>query len=400
MKFKKSVVLATSSVLVIQNITEASTPPIPLLGDNPDSSPPQQNQSEEDIPSRISTQGLSPESSAECEPLSGTPNNSRNFKNGNTTAESQAESPTLKRTIPCVSTAESLTFPPSSPALSQRHESATPKTIESQGGISNSSQVAITTITPPTVLQTRETSAYDLSSTPRKPNQSQENPPPIRLIQVAPPETVPNCESSVQSQYNDRNSTVTITKTQSNIEESASQQTPPCLAARPSSNSVTNDAFGSSQQEQDIPNIPNDSIYIKPPQVIPNSRLSPFTTTIPLNGNVINHLTEWETSNSVSFGHNRSSNIDLNAIMRVHSQVEQSLTKDNVFTSDQRGLYLQLQTVRTNREVELQRHEPQTMQGLIIQETFTGPCLGQAQQEASANAQCSFTPALVTDRNS
>ncbi|HEY9650873.1 MAG TPA: hypothetical protein V6C95_09430, partial [Coleofasciculaceae cyanobacterium] len=223
MKVKKSLVLATSSVLVIQNITEASTPPIPRLEDNPDSSPPQQNQSEKEIHSRISTQGISPESSAECEPLSGTADNSWNLKNGNTTVEPQSESPTSKRTIPCVSTAESLTFPPISPALSQHHESATPKTTESQGGISNSSQVAITTITTPTISQTRDTSARDLSSTPGKPNQSQENPPPIRLIQVAAPETVANCESSTQNQYNARNSTVTTAKTQSNIEESASQ---------------------------------------------------------------------------------------------------------------------------------------------------------------------------------
>ncbi|HEY9607376.1 MAG TPA: hypothetical protein V6C85_37675 [Allocoleopsis sp.] len=403
MKIPKSVLLATSSALVIQNIAEASTPPIPLLEDNPDSSPPQQNQSEEDIPSRISTQRISPENSTECEPLSGTPNASRNLTNDNTTAKPQTESPTSKRTIPCVSTAESLTLPPTSPAVSQLHESATYKATESRRDVPNSSPVVITTITPPTVSPTRDTrntSDRDLSSTSRKPNQSQENPPPIRLIPVAPPETLLNCESSTQDKYNSRNSTVTTTNPQSNIEASASQQMPPCVSVRPSNNSVTNDAFGSPHQEQDIPNPPNNSIYIKPPQIIPNSRLSPFTTTIPLNGNVINHLTEWETSNSFSFGNDRSSNLDLNALVRIRSQVEQSLTKDNVFTSDQRGLYLQVQTVQTNHEVELQHREPQTMQGLIIQETFTGPCLGQVQQEGSANAQCSFTPALVTDRNS
>ena len=399
MRFKKSVLLATSSVLVIQNIAEASTPPILPLEDNPDSSPPQQNQSKEDIPSRVSTQGVSPESSTECEPLSGTPNNSQHLKNGNTTAEPHAESPTSTRKIPCVSSAQSLILPPT-PLVFQGSESATLNTTKSQIDVLNSSKTVITTITPPAVLPTKDTSDRDLSSIPRKPNQSQVNPSPIRLIQVAPPETISNCESSVQDKYNVRNSTNITAKIQSNVETAASQKTPPCIAARPSKNSVTDDAFGSSHQEQDIPNEPNDSIYIKPPQIIPNSRLSPFTTTIPLNGNVINHLTEWETSNSVSFGHERSSNLDLNAIVRVHSQVEQSLTKNNVFTSDQRGLYLQLQTVRTNREIELQRQEPQTMQGLIIQETFTGSCLGQIKQESSANAQCSFTPPLVTDRNS
>ena len=231
--------------------------------------------------------------------------------------------------------------------------------------------------------------------------QAQEKLPPLVIPQVTPSETVPKCEFSTQNQQNLANSTTPIANTQPGVEQS--NPNPTCIAQTPaqdpSRDSTTNDAVGSPRKEPVIP-ASQDSNYINPPQIVPNAKVSTFTTTIPLNGNVINHLTKWDTTNSYSFGSNRSNNLDLNAILRVRSQVEQSLSKDNVFTSDQRGSYMQLQTVRTKREVELIQTVPQTMQGLIIQESFTGSCLGQTPQEGGANAQCSFTPALVTDRNS
>lgn len=143
-----------------------------------------------------------------------------------------------------------------------------------------------------------------------------------------------------------------------------------------------------------------DPNYIIPPQIIPNERLSVATTMLPLNGDIINHVKKWEFSNSYTFGDNRSDNFDFRAIYRVTGEVEQSLTRDNIFTSDQRGSYLQLQTVRQNREVKLTTTAPETLQGLIIQQTFTGQCLNQVSGVTDPNAQCAFVPALVTDHNS
>jgi hypothetical protein len=56
-----------------------------------------------------------------------------------------------------------------------------------------------------------------------------------------------------------------------------------------SRDSTTNDAVGLPRKEPVIPAF-QDSNYINPPQIVSNAKVSTFTTTIPLNGNVINHL--------------------------------------------------------------------------------------------------------------
>ncbi|MGB5963888.1 MAG: hypothetical protein WBG73_24850, partial [Coleofasciculaceae cyanobacterium] len=234
-------------------------------------------------------------------------------------------------------------------------------------------------------------------STSLQTSQVQEKLPPLVVPQITPPETLPKCESSAQ---NLANSKTPITKLQPGVEPPTTKQNPTCIAQNPPKDPVTEDAVGRQQQLPIIPAESQNPNYINPPEIVPSSKLNTLITTIPLNGNIINHRTEWETNNSLSFGSDRSTNLDLNAIIRVRSQVEQSLSKDNVFTSDQQGSYLQFQTFKTQREVELLQTAPQTLQGLIIQQSFTGPCVAVNSQEAGANTQCTFTPALVTDRAS
>lgn len=241
--------------------------------------------------------------------------------------------------------------------------------------------------------KTRENS----QSTSLQTSQVQEKLPPLVVPQITPPETLPKCESSAQ---NLANSKTPITKLQPGVEPPTTKQNPTCIAQNPPKDPVTEDAVGRQQQLPIIPAESQNPNYINPPEIVPSSKLNTLITTIPLNGNIINHRTEWETNNSLSFGSDRSTNLDLNAIIRVRSQVEQSLSKDNVFTSDQQGSYLQFQTFKTQREVELLQTAPQTLQGLIIQQSFTGPCVAVNSQEAGANTQCTFTPALVTDRAS
>lgn len=138
------------------------------------------------------------------------------------------------------------------------------------------------------------------------------------------------------------------------------------------------------------------SRYQKPPRVIPDQKVNPFITSIKLNGSIISHLTQWELASGYSFGNSISSNLNVNGLYRLNSKIIQSLSIDNVFTSEQTGTYLQLQTVRTQRELTILRKVPQTLQGIELQMTFLGPCSG-----INDTAQlCSLSPSLITDKTS
>lgn len=361
----KSLLLATSSLLVARNIAEAATPAVQPLEANPNSKLSQTNPSEEDNQPPIIPQVTSPETTLECESCL------RDKKKLPDLSQTKSQESVVVPAIPKVA----------SPETMPEWRNSAPNNLKA-------SQLSSISSKKPRELSKQK---------PLQASQVQKELPPLVIPQITPPETLPKCESSAQ---NLANSKTPITKYQPGVEPSRAKPSPTCIAQTPVKDPVTDDAVRRQQKLPVIPAESQDPNYINPPEIVPSSKLNTLTTTIPLNGNVINHRTEWETTNSLSFGSDRSTNIDLNAIIRVRSQVEQSLSKDNVFTSDQRGSYVQLQTVKTKREVELLQTAPQTMQGIIIQESFTGPCLAVKPQEAGANTQCTFTPALVTDRNS
>jgi hypothetical protein len=137
------------------------------------------------------------------------------------------------------------------------------------------------------------------------------------------------------------------------------------------------------------------------PQVVSKKQIPPFFTAIPLNGTSISHLTEGEVSAGYEFGNGISENFLINGLYAIKSQIKQSISRDNVFVSDQTGLYLQLKTVPEHRTITITRIDPQTVNGLQFQLTFTGACSAAGQFNVpDPNAQCSLTPALVSDRNS
>ncbi|MGI0483838.1 hypothetical protein ACN4EK_00300 [Pantanalinema rosaneae CENA516] len=158
---------------------------------------------------------------------------------------------------------------------------------------------------------------------------------------------------------------------------------------------ATTDASSASANHEpdDTPRV---SQYKKPPRVIPDRKVNPFITNMKLNGTLISHLTEWEITSGYSFGNSISSNLNINGIYRLDSKIIQSLSHDNVFTSEQTGTYLQVQTVRQQRELTILRKVPQTFQGIGLQLTFLGSCAG-----VNDTAQlCSLSPTLITDRTS
>ncbi|WP_009630517.1 hypothetical protein [Synechocystis sp. PCC 7509] len=142
---------------------------------------------------------------------------------------------------------------------------------------------------------------------------------------------------------------------------------------------------------------PQDSEYIITPRVVPDNKINPFTTALPLNGISISHLTQWEALGGYNFGENQNDSFIVDGIVRLESSVTESLTRNNVLTIDQKGTYAQLRTVRQFREVDVTRFDPQTLIGLQIQLSLTAACIGET---ASTSQQCTYTPGLVTDRNS
>ncbi|MBL1178677.1 hypothetical protein [Pantanalinema sp. GBBB05] len=138
------------------------------------------------------------------------------------------------------------------------------------------------------------------------------------------------------------------------------------------------------------------SSYKKPPRVIPDQKVNPFITGVRLNGSMLSHLTQWEIATAYNFGSSISSNLNVNGIYKLDGRITQSLSRNNVFASEQTGTYLQVQTVRTQRELTILRKVPQTLQGIELQLTFLGPCSG-----INDTAQlCSLSPSLITDKTS
>jgi hypothetical protein len=137
------------------------------------------------------------------------------------------------------------------------------------------------------------------------------------------------------------------------------------------------------------------------PQVVNKNQIPPFFTVVPLNGTIVSHLTQSEVSAGYEFGNGISKNFLINGLYVIKSQIKQSISRDNVFVSDQTGLYLQLKTVPEYRTITITRIDPQTVNGLKFQLSFTGACSAAGQFNVpDPNAQCSLTPALVSDRSS
>jgi hypothetical protein len=141
------------------------------------------------------------------------------------------------------------------------------------------------------------------------------------------------------------------------------------------------------------------SNYKYPPRVVKKERVPPNLTALPLNDVPITHLTQWQLNAGVEFGLQRSINLPIEGLFTLNSKVKQSLTQDNVFTSEQSGQYLQLKTVLDQRVLSVTNADPVTVNGFQLQQTFTGSC-GQLNPTATVGSQCSLLPGLVIDRNS
>jgi hypothetical protein len=136
-----------------------------------------------------------------------------------------------------------------------------------------------------------------------------------------------------------------------------------------------------------------DPDYIIPPRTAVKNKIRPLTTTIPLNNTQINHLTDKQFILGTSFGDSQNTTFDVNGLIKLNSQVQESLTRQNILTVDQTGEYLQLQTVRKSREVIVSIQEPQTILGTNLQLSLTASCIF---PDANPEDVCTYTPGLTS----
>lgn len=142
---------------------------------------------------------------------------------------------------------------------------------------------------------------------------------------------------------------------------------------------------------------PHTSPYRLPPRVVPDRFVSPDLTRTILNGATLDHLMEGEVRSGVDFGEGRSENATFNGTVELSNQLQQSITRNNVLTVEQRAEYLQLMTVLRKRELTLEQRSPYTMIGQHIQMSLTANCMF---QDTDPKRKCNYTPGLVVDETS
>ncbi|WP_227788833.1 MULTISPECIES: hypothetical protein [unclassified Nodularia (in: cyanobacteria)] len=133
--------------------------------------------------------------------------------------------------------------------------------------------------------------------------------------------------------------------------------------------------------------------YIISPRIADEQKIHPRTTTIPLNGVFINHLTQRQFTVGSRFGNNQNTTFDLNGLVKLNGQVQENLTTNNIFTVDQKGEYLQLQTLRKSREITVNLTEPLTVLGTELQLSLVGSCILPG---SNPNQICTYTPGLTS----
>lgn len=148
-----------------------------------------------------------------------------------------------------------------------------------------------------------------------------------------------------------------------------------------------------SSQISPNPKQPVDPDYIIPPRLAAKNKIRPLTTTIPLNNTQINHMTERQFVVGTSFGDSQNITFDVSGLIKLNGQVQENLTRNNIFTVNQTGEYIQLQTVRKSREVTLSLQETQTILGTNLQLSLTASCIF---PDTNREDVCTYTPGLTS----
>ena len=131
--------------------------------------------------------------------------------------------------------------------------------------------------------------------------------------------------------------------------------------------------------------------YIIAPRIADERKIHRRTTTLPINGLLIDHLTERRLNLSYNFNNSPNNIFNINGIVKLNGTVKENLTTNNILTVDQVGEYLQLQTTRQTREVTVSFKQPQTVLGTNLQLSMTGSCIFPG---TNPDQICTYIPAL------
>lgn len=127
--------------------------------------------------------------------------------------------------------------------------------------------------------------------------------------------------------------------------------------------------------------------------IVFHSKVNPSVTTIPMNDDSIDHLRTWKFDEGYNYGRGINNHSNFPGIVRLDSKTKFSVSRDNGFTLEQIGNYLQLQTVRKNREITTTQKSPQTLQDFELKFSFTGNCVF---PDNNYNEQCTYFPTFST----
>ena len=138
--------------------------------------------------------------------------------------------------------------------------------------------------------------------------------------------------------------------------------------------------------------------YKMPPRVAPDENVNPVTTSFALNNWAVSHLTEWEVTTGANFGENINFQPIFDSIFKINSQVEESVTSDNILQTTQTGTYFQLRGINTKRKIITTAEIPQTLLGFKLQFTYTDTC-NFFDNNSDSDQICTQIPGIVIDED-
>lgn len=142
---------------------------------------------------------------------------------------------------------------------------------------------------------------------------------------------------------------------------------------------------------------PGELPYPVPPQVVGSDSIHPYLTIFPLNGVLINHLTEWQFDATHLFAETTDRDILVDGTLRISDRLQENTTSNNIYQLDQRGNYLQVRSIPTEDTITTTIKQPETLIGEHLQFSVTATCIF---PETDSDQHCTYTSGVVTDRNS
>jgi hypothetical protein len=150
---------------------------------------------------------------------------------------------------------------------------------------------------------------------------------------------------------------------------------------------------------QRAPVVPRNSNYLIAPRNLDLNVTNPNTTQIIINDILTSHHSNYEVNLGSDFGDRRNVTVGGGFTKLFKPQISESVSRDRIYRVEYNNIYSQIRSSRQVREVTTSITEPQTLTGQRQQISFMGNCLNAATNE-SAKQLCTFTPGLITDKDS